>query len=114
MATLAVQTVDRSGLDPTFAAVAAGGDQFLNTGGEFVVIKNANAATRTVTFVTQQTVDSEAVADKAVVVPGTGGGGMTIAGPFPTKVYNHPTTGRVSMTYSDSGADLTVAICALA
>ena len=109
MATLSVQNIVRSGngLDPTYAAAANGGDEFVNDGKRtFVHILNANAATRTVTFATPKTVAGLAVADLAVVVPVTPGEAMV--GPFPADTFNDG-DGKVQMTYSTE-VDLTIAV----
>lgn len=105
MAILTVQTISRTGINPTFAAAAAGGDSFANDGKVFFECKNANAATRTLTFALTQLVDGQTPAAKTVVVPVTPGDSMV--GPFPPSVYND-SNGRVVVTYS-AEADLTVA-----
>lgn len=105
MATLSVQVVARAGLTPSLAAVAAGGDEFSNEGYTFVELRNGHgSASRTITFVTQSTVDGQAVADRTVTVAA---GARALVGPFPTGTYNNAND-RVAMTYSDSGADITV------
>ena len=106
MATLAVTSISRSGIDLTLAAAAAGGDEFPNDGQTFVVIHNAHgSAARTITFVTPQTIDGLAVADRTVTV---NAGVRKLVGPFQTGAYNNAND-RVGMTYSDSGADINVA-----
>jgi len=99
MATLSVQTIDRAGdgLTPSFAAAAGGGDEFPNTGREFIVVKNGSGATITVTAVTPQTVSGLGVADEAYAVPASG---ERYIGPFPPSTFNNTSTGRVSLTYS--------------
>lgn len=99
MATLTVNTVDRDGVDEAaaLAAAAAGGDEFSNDGKRtFFVVENEAGVGRTVTFVTQKTVDGEAIADKDVV---TADGERYIVGPFPASIYNDD-NGRVQVTYS--------------
>ena len=99
MATLTVQTIDRGGdgLTPAFAAAAAGGDDFPNTGREFIVVKNGGGAPMTVTAVTPQTVaGSLTVSDEPYTIPASG---ERYIGPFPTGPFNNP-QGRVSLTYS--------------
>lgn len=105
MATLTVQVIARAGLTPTLAAAASGGDEFANEGYTFVEVVNAHAsASRTITIVTQSTVDSQAVADRTVVVAGPA---RAFIGPFATGTYN-TANDRVQLTYSDSAANLTV------
>src|SRR3989304_862449 len=100
MATLTVQQIARSatGLLPTYAAAAAGGDQFPNDGQRtFFHMKNTNGAGRTVTFATSKTVEGLAVADLAVALAATTGDVM--GGPVPAEVYNDA-NGLVQVTYS--------------
>ena len=60
------------------------------------ILTNASGAPITVTFVTQNTLDGRAVADRTVSVTN----GMTFAvGPFPPAIYNDA-NGLVQMTYS--------------
>lgn len=107
MATLTVTDIDRDGveLEGLLAAAAAGGDGFANDGKRtFAAVKNVNASDRTITFVTQKTVDGESIADKTVVVSQDE---IMLVGPFPADVYNDG-NGRVQMTYS-SETDVSVA-----
>ena len=108
MATLTKQTVIRDGLEATYASAAGGGDEFVNTGREFIHIKNASGGDITLTIVTQQTVDAEAVGDKTVII--------TLAeerfvGPFPKTVYSDSNE-KVQLTYSGV-TSLTIAILEL-
>ena len=105
MATLTVQTISRTGLEPSYAAAAAGGDEFANTGDEFLHIKNGDASSHTVTIETPGNVDGLAVADRAVAV---GAGEERMIGPFPTSVYND-SGDLVQLTY-DAVTAVTVAI----
>ena len=97
MATIASQTITRDGLDPTLSPAAGGGDDFVNTGKEFLFVKKTDAASRTLTFDILTTVDAQAVTDRAVVVPA---GKTLLIGPFPQAVYNDPATGKLGITYS--------------
>jgi hypothetical protein len=107
MATLTRTDIDRDGLEleALLASAASGGDEFQNDGKRtFAVVKNVNAADRTITFVTQKTVDGEAIDDKTVVVSQDE---IMLVGPFPADVYNDEND-RVQMTYS-SETDVSVA-----
>lgn len=107
MATLTVQEIVRTGLDPAYAAAAGAGDEFTNEGKRtFVHILNANASTRDVTFATPKTVAGLAVADLVVTIPVTPGEQMI--GPFPADTFNDG-DGKVQMTYSTE-VDLTIAV----
>lgn len=111
MATLAVQYLTKAGLVPvTFNAVAAGGDEFRNDGAVTVIMRNAHAADpRTVTFVAQKTVDGGLVVGNRAVT-------ITAAQDFAAikldPTYFNDSDGMVQMTYSDSGADLSIALIA--
>lgn len=97
MANLTVNKISRSGLLESLVAAAAGGDEFANTGKEFLKVKNADAAGITVTLDIETAVDGAAVVDPTVSV---GAGEEKLIGPFPTRHYNNAANGRVSFTYS--------------
>ena len=113
MATLAAATaVARTGttVSGAFAAAAAGGDKFANNGKQMLAIANAHATLpRTVTLVSQQTVDGLAVADAAVVVPAES---TLLIGPLKPSVFNDA-DGYVNLTYSDAADSLTVKVLSL-
>lgn len=97
MALLAVTDVARTGIDAaTAVAAAGGGDSFVNTGKEFLLIKNGSGGSITVTFVTQIQVDGQAVGDLAVAIAA---GVTKLIGPFPKGYYNDGTD-EVQVTYS--------------
>lgn len=101
MATLTVQNLPAAGLAPTFAAVAGGGDDFVNDGTPNVIWRNTSGAPITVTAVTPRTIDGLAVADRTFSVPAAAGGvpGELIAPPFETSVYNNADD-KAAFTYS--------------
>jgi len=105
MATLESQEIVRTGLEATYVAAAASGDEFVNTGDEFVHLKNGDSGSHTVTIATPATVDTLAVADRTVVVPASED---RMFGPFPSSTYNDGAN-KVQLTY-DAEADLTIAI----
>ena len=105
MAELAVQQISRTGLSPTYAACGAGGDEFVNSGDEFIHIKNGHTGTQTVTIATPATVDGLAVADRDVAVPS---GEERMIGPFPAATYNDGDS-KVQLTY-DAVTLLTIAV----
>lgn len=104
MATLVVQTTTRAGLEPVYIAADAEGDDFVNSGKEFIHIKNGDSSFHTVTIITPSTVDGLAVADRAVTIPV---GEERIIGPFPAAVYNE--AGSTSLTY-DAVTSLTLGL----
>jgi hypothetical protein len=96
MATLTVQSVTLAGLNPSYAAASAGGDDFANDGKTFVHIKNAGAGSITATIATPAQISGIDIADIAVAVPN---GGERMIGPFPVSLFN-TSTGKASITYS--------------
>lgn len=113
MADLTPQNFVYTGLNASYAAVASGGDTFPNTGREVLHIKNANAGSpRTVTIpALDATVDLQGygtldVANIDVAIPAEGD---RFIGPIPAKGYG----ATPDITYSDSGADLTIAVLRL-
>lgn len=109
MAQLSVQEIDRDGLNPTLSAAAGGGDSWANTGKEFIYINNGDASPVTLTIVTQQTVDGQAVADRTVTIPA---GEFRLVGPFPVGTYNDGNN-LCQLTYSGV-TSLTLGIVKLA
>ena len=105
MATLTVQTISRTGLEPTYGSAAAGGDEFANSGDEFIHIKNGDASSHTLTIETPATVDGLAVADRTVSIPA---GEERMVGPFQAATYND-SGGLVQLTY-DGVTSVTIAI----
>lgn len=117
MAALSIQaltSVTGGGLQYTYASAASGGDTFANDGRTFLLVKNANASTRTVTADAVASLDKPGfgtvpISDSVLTVPGSGtNGGLTMWGPFPPERFNN-SSGAVALTYSDSAADLTIA-----
>lgn len=111
MAVLAVQKPVLTGVAFTKAAATAGGDSFPNTGVEMFHVSNGHATlARTVTVDAPGTCNFGLPADPAhdavVVVPAVS---SMVIGPFNTSKFNDA-NGRVQITYSASGADLTVAV----
>lgn len=96
MATLTVQEISRSGIVPTYGAAAGGGDQFLNTGREFLAVVNGLVDVN-VTMATQGTVDSQAIGDRTETVSAST---TQFLGPFPPAIYND-SSGYVQLTYDD-------------
>ena len=96
MATLSAQSVVRAGLEPVMASAAAGGDEFVNTGVEWLEIVNGDASDMTLTIATQATADGLTIADRTVVVTAAE---RRLVGPFPTGTYND-TNSKVQLTYS--------------
>lgn len=107
MAVLIAQAMPLSGLQPTYAAAASGGDQ-APVGEKLVLhVKNGDASAKTVTVATPGTVGDLAIADAAQVIP-AGGNAL-----IPLKAtYRDPATGRAGITYS-AVTSVTVAVLQL-
>jgi hypothetical protein len=78
----------------------------VNSGDEFIHVKNTHTSAQTVTIETPATVDGLAVADREVEIPANTGD--KIIGPFPSSTYND-SAGKVQLTY-DGVTDLTIAV----
>lgn len=107
--TLAVQTISRDGITPSFTAANVDGHEINNSGRMFLYVKNGDASPITVTIVTPGTVDGLAVADKTVTVPATD---EEVIGPFPPQYYNQA-PGETDTVFVDFSAVTSVTIAAL-
>lgn len=108
MAELTVQIIARTGLEPTFAAAAAGGDTFVNDGRTFLWVKNADVDAMNVTINSLDNCDQGFDHDPAVEVTNAE---ERLIGPFPTGRFND-SSGQVSVTYDDE-TSVTVAVVKL-
>lgn len=105
MATIAVQNIINTGLDPVFAAASAGGDKAITGPGAYLEVKNGGGSAVTVTLATPGTVDGDlAVADRTVSVPA--GGSRKVALPH---LYRNPSDGLAAISYS-AVTSVTVAV----
>jgi hypothetical protein len=115
MAEIIVQNVNAPAI--TFVAATSTGDTFYNgSGSEMLVIRNNNIADRTITFHSPGTcnfgLSANPAHDLAIVVPGDGGGtGSYIFKRIDALRFND-VNGMVSMTYSNNGNGLTIAVIA--
>lgn len=85
---LSVQSISRSGLNPTYSAAPADGHSVANGSGKkrFIHVKNGGGSPINVTVQTPLTIDTSlAVSDLVVAVPNAG---ERIIGPFPSEVYS--------------------------
>jgi hypothetical protein len=108
MATLATQVVTRSGVLPTYGAAAGGGDAMACGSDQMLHIKNGAAATMTVTLAIPSGASgypNAAYTSTAVVVPNAS---ERMIGPVIAPLYQDPTTGLCTITYS-SATTVTVA-----
>jgi len=94
---ITVQSITRSGLQPTNTALIADGHKFLNDG-KLTFIQVENGATAfTLTIQTPKTVDGLAVAERTISI---GTNEEHLIGPFPADTYNQA-DGMVYLDYSD-------------
>jgi len=105
MVTLPPQTVPRPGLSTVYDPANAEGDEFANSGDEFIRIKNDDDSEHTATILTTAVRDGLAIADRVVAVPA---GEERTIGPFQTEIYNDD-YGMVQVTY-DGVTDVTIAV----
>jgi hypothetical protein len=86
--------------DAAMTAAVAGGHSFVNDGDTILLMLNTNAATRTVTIQTSQTIDGLAVADQVIVLAiGSVTATRVMTSRFPRSIYNQ-TDGTVLIDYS--------------
>lgn len=95
---LTVQTIAVGGLVATDEAANTDGEMFINTGKEYLQVRNGHSAPITVTLVTGKTVDGLAIADRAVVVANAT---TQKIGPFSTDLYNQPSGSDANKVYVD-------------
>lgn len=106
MATLAPQTPAVTGATLTFAAAAGGGDSFPVTGVVCLLVRNADASSKTVTLVRPGTTYGQADPDVAFTVAA---GATGVWGPIPASDFVDPSDALVDITYS-AVTSVTVAV----
>lgn len=90
------QTLDRDGVVMGADGTETTGDSVNNhvvadiEGTEYVAVRNSDASPHNVTFVTQQTIDGQAVADRVEAIPA---GELHLFGPFPRAQYSESASG---------------------
>ena len=109
---IAVQSITKSGLAPTYtAATAVDGNMFTNTGKEFIHVVNADAGAINVTIPTPATVAGLSIEDKVVAVPGNTD---MMIGPFEAGFFNQPAGGTdAGKVYVQYSAVVNVTVAAL-
>lgn len=108
MASLSAQSVGQSLADTVFSSASGGGDTAPTGDNVVLLVKNADASSKTVTLETAATYRGLAVADVAVVVAA----GKTATIPLGPKALYAQANGRVNLTYS-AVTSVTVAVIAL-
>jgi len=115
MSLLVAQQIVLAGIVPTYHTCKeeGDGDEFVNSGQMVIHVKNGHAnASRTITIdtFTKCNYGMDTEHDVAVVVEGIDPGpNEVVIGPFPKSRFNDA-EGKVQITYSDTAADLTIAV----
>lgn len=109
MPTLTPQVIDLDGITPALVAADVGGDEFVNSGRDFIHIKNTNASPIDVTINSQVDCNQGVDHDVVVSVPATTG--EKFIGPFPKDRFNDAAA-KVQITYS-AITDVTIGIVRL-
>lgn len=91
------QVIALTGITPTLTAAEVGGDEFVNSGRDFIHIKNGDASPITVTINSQVDCNQGVDHDVEVVVPASTG--EKFIGPFPKDRFNDEAN-KVQITYS--------------
>jgi len=102
------QVIVLAGITPALVAAEAGGDEFVNSGRDFIHVKNSGAET-TVIVNSQVNCNQGVDHDETITIPLTTGWKMI--GPFPKDRFND-TAGKVQITYGDH-TNLTIGIVRL-
>ena len=111
MALLTAQSTVATGLQPSYASVAAS-DTFAPANNRFLFLKNTNAATRTVTITTTRTgPGGVSITDWVGTIAATTG--ELVFGPFPPDQFADGSTGLATVTCSAT-AGVTIALIELA
>lgn len=100
MATLTTQAIARTGIAPSYASAAGGGDACETGDDIFLQVKNASGGSITVTIAvpsSASTTPGVTYTNTTVSVPATTGDRMI--GPI-SSIYKDPTTGLATITYS--------------
>lgn len=116
MATISAQELNETGIAAiTFTAAGAEGDEFANSGSQFIVVKNDSLSSITTTIVVQKaSVDSPlyGTLTKANATLVVVAGRIGYIGPFKAPSFNNG-DGNVEITYS-AYESLSVAVITLA
>lgn len=102
MADITPQTTKRTANDITWAAASGGGDKFVNTGKELLLVKNGSGGSINVTIATPNTVDGLTIADKVIAVAD---GKTAVLGPWPPATYSNASDSKkAAVTYSGTSS----------
>ncbi len=112
VALAATQQIVDIGIAPTYQGSLSTSDTytFPNDGKTFLHVKKSGAGACTATIITPATYFGKAIPDTTVTIPASTGD--KLIGPFQPELYTDPTTGLVSVTFSEI-TGLTVAVLKL-
>lgn len=102
MATLTAQKITDSGTTAAMSSATSGGDEFLNTGLEFLFVQNAHSGSHTVTITAQVTNIHHQMfgtVTKSNITKVVAAGAETFIGPFKQAAFNDGNN-KVQITYS--------------
>ncbi len=105
MATLSTQVVALTGLNPTYASAAGGGDKCEVGDRNFLHVKNGSGSSVTVTLTATASVRGQAVSNVTVSVPAAG---ERMIGPLSSDLLQNASDGLCGIGYS-SATSVTVA-----
>ena len=110
MATITPLKITEDGVTGAFGNCAGGGDEFTNSGVEFVRIYNGNASTRTVTVTAQTTnyyLPRYGKLTKSNITKTVANGNTVFLGPFRPSVFNDASE-KVQVTYVKTSDSSTI------
>lgn len=110
MAALTTQTIPLTGVAPTYAAAAGGGDTCDPGSRTFLHVKNGGGGSINVTLTTPGSKGGVAISDPVIAVAN---GTEKMIGPLDPALFGDPTTGKVGVAYSGV-TTVTVAVLNLA
>lgn len=105
---LTVQVISLAGIAPSFVAADGDGDAFLNSGREYLHVKNGGGSSVTVTIDSVADCNQGFDHDPEVSVPAAG---ERLIGPFPKARFNDPNE-KVQVSYTGV-TSVTVAVVRL-
>jgi hypothetical protein len=102
------QVISTSGLIPSLSAVSASGDQFVNTGYEFIYALNSEASDNVLTVAATKKCDAGTLHNIEETI---GAGSTCFLGKFESRWYNNGSD-KVTMTYT-TASGLTLGVIQL-
>ena len=113
MATLTVQNAQEAGATLTVAPADNAGDDFVNNGQEFIIVRNASSSgSKNISIApTVSTIEDKQYGDlsKQTVVKAVAGGETAVIGPLKPDGFND-TNQKVSITYPNGVTNIKVSV----